>query len=91
MAKRIAQQELRELALVGARARYQELRTSLTALLRTFPELARNGGARAPLATRGAGKPGRKKPMTASERRQVSERMTKYWADRRAAKAKAKK
>jgi hypothetical protein len=33
-------------------------------------------------------KPGRKHPMSAAERRAVSERMRKYWAERRAAKAK---
>ncbi len=86
MAKRMAQDELRALALVGARARYADLRSELNALLRTFPELGRSGAA-AP-AVRRRKKAGRKSPMTAAERRQVSERMKKYWAERRASKGK---
>jgi len=31
-------------------------------------------------------KPGRKTPMTAAERKEVSERMKRYWAGRRAGK-----
>jgi hypothetical protein len=85
VAKGIAQEELRSLALVGARARYADLRAQMTALLKTFPELERAG---APATPRRARKPGRKNPMTAAERRQVSERMKKYWAERRAARGK---
>lgn len=84
MAKRIAQDELRAFALVGARARYADLRAELNALLKAFPELGRSGGAAAGRRKRA----GRKSPMTAAERRQVSERMKKYWAERRASKAK---
>lgn len=84
MAKRIAQDELRAFALVGARARYADLRAELNALLKAFPELGRSGGA----AAGGRKRAGRKSPMTAAERRQVSERMKKYWAERRASKAK---
>jgi hypothetical protein len=85
VAKGIAQDELRSLALVGARARYADLRSQMTALLKTFPELGR-AGAVAPAGRKR--KAGRKSPMSASERRQVSERMKKYWAERRAARSK---
>ena len=85
MAKRIAQDELRALALVGARARYADLRAELNALLKAFPELGRSGGAAAGGRKHRAG---RKSPMSAAERRQVSERMKKYWAERRTARGK---
>lgn len=91
MAKRIAQAELRELALVGARARLLTLRTEIASLVRLFPELGRGsvtGGGAAPGVTKRRKKPGRKHPMSAAERKAVSERMRKYWAERRAAKSK---
>jgi hypothetical protein len=87
---KIAPVELRRLAVVGARARLVELKAEMASLVRAFPEIGRagavtvGGGA---VAVRRA-KPGRKTPMTAAERREVSERMKKYWAARRAAKNK---
>ena len=70
---------LREFALVGARARLQELRTEEAALRSDFPELFR-GTRTAPAA--GSKKRGRP-AMTAAQKKAVSERMKKYWADRR--------
>ena len=94
MAKRIAQAELRELALVGARARVLTLRTEIASLVGLFPELARGSQARSGGVdvglTKRRKKPGRKHPMSAAERKAVSERMRKYWAERRAAKGSAK-
>ena len=86
MAKKIADNELRSLALVGARARLSALQGELASLLATFPELrgGRASGAAGPLVKRN--KPGRKHPMSAAEKKAVSERMRKYWADRRAGK-----
>ena len=84
MAKKIADNELRSLALVGARARLSTLQGELASLLATFPELrgARVSAAEgSPLKRK---KPGRKHPMSAAEKKAVSERMRKYWADRRA-------
>ena len=93
MAKRIALAELRELALAGARAKLITLRTEIASLVRMFPELSRGSQARSTGdAEDGARtrrrKPGRKRPMSAEERKAVSERMRKYWAARRAAKSK---
>jgi hypothetical protein len=92
VAKRIPQAELRELALVGARARLLTLRTEMASLVRLFPELGRGSQAKSAGVelglTKMRKKPGRKHPMSAAERRAVSERMRKYWAERRAAKAK---
>jgi len=84
VAKRIADRELRGFALVGARARLGALQAEVASLLATFPEL-RGGKAAATagsLPTRK--KSGRKRPMSAAEKKAVSERMRKYWADRRA-------
>jgi len=86
VAKKIADSELRGFALVGARARLGALQAEVASLLTTFPELrggkGATGGARLP---RGK-KPGRKRPMSAAEKKAVSERMRKYWAERRAGK-----
>ena len=84
MAKKIADSELKRLALPGARARLSALQAEVAALLATFPELGGARAARASGATRK--KPGRKRPMSAAEKKVVSERMRKYWADRRARK-----
>lgn len=84
MAK-MASVELRQLALVGARARLQELQGEIAALVKAFPEIGR-AGARPVMTTIKRRKPGRKTPMTAAERKEVSERMKRYWAGRRAGK-----
>ncbi len=94
MAKKIADSELRRLALPGAQAKLTALKEEIAALLETFPELRRGAGASrggqaaqaANGATRRRNKPGRKSPMTAAERKVVSDRMKKYWAERRSRK-----
>ena len=85
MAKTIGDSTLREFALVGARAKLTALEAEIAALVRTFPELRRGRSAGKATAPAAAGsKRGRKKPMSSAERRAVSERMRKYWAERRA-------
>jgi hypothetical protein len=79
-------EQLKALARQGAAQRYQELQAELAALKATFPELARAGGARK-LASVGASAPRRRRSMNAAQRKEVSERMTKYWAARRAEKS----
>ncbi len=91
MAKKIAESELRSLALVGARARLSTLQAEIASLLATFPQLrsgrlTRAGSAGVDVARRRGKKPGRKRPMSAAEKKAVSERMRKYWAERRAGK-----
>jgi hypothetical protein len=87
VAKELSQAQLRELALVGARARLDELRRQEDELRGAFPELfrgggrGRRGGAAAGIAA--AAKTRRRPKMSAAARKAVSERMTKYWADRR--------
>jgi hypothetical protein len=86
VAKRMAETELRSLALVGARARLGVLQAEIASLLATFPELRGGRALAAAPAPRQGKKRGRKRPMTAAEKKAVSERMRKYWAERRAKK-----
>ncbi len=83
------QEQLRRLARLGAVARLEQLREEEAAIRAEFPELF--GGSRGP------GKAGAKNPaprkrrrpaMTAAQRKEVSERMRKYWAERRKASGK---
>jgi hypothetical protein len=76
--------DMKEYARRGARVRVEELTQELTAIYRAFPELRRGGGSAAAPAR--AIK--RRKPMSAAQKREVSRRMKKYWADRRKANAK---
>jgi hypothetical protein len=77
--------DLKQYALRGAQARAQELQQELTAIYRAFPGLRRGGGAAAASRDRPVR---RRKPMTAAQKREVSRRMKKYWAERRKANAK---
>jgi hypothetical protein len=81
VARDINQARLRELALVGAKARLEELKQEEAQLRSDFPELGRASRSAAPAGS--GAKRRRRKPMSAAQRKQVSERMTKYWAERR--------
>jgi len=72
--------KLREYALVGARARLQELRGEEATLRQQFPELFRGSGPARPAAP---ARKGGRRPLSAAEKKAISERMRKYWADRR--------
>jgi hypothetical protein len=67
----------------------KQLRAEIIAIERTFPELAIPQKRR---AVRDALQKARKRvrTMTAAERKAVSERMKKYWAERRKERAKIK-
>ena len=77
----MARFDLRQYARNGAQARAAELRKELAAIYKAFPELRRAEG------TRGNTGGGRRKPMSAAQRKAVSARMKKYWASRRKANA----
>ena len=88
----LSQEQLRRLARLGAVARLEQLRQEEAAIRAEFPELFGRGrdAARAAVApTPAPGAPaknggGRKRrPMSAARRKAVSERMRKYWAERR--------
>jgi hypothetical protein len=83
--------DLKDLARRGAIARLAELQAESAAILKAFPELKKAG--RAGIAYTDDGTtilPGRKsrrgrRPMSAAQRKAVSVRMKKYWAQRRKA------
>jgi hypothetical protein len=84
------QDQLRRLARLGAVARLEQLRQEEAAIRAEFPELfgrgRRDPGNSKPAA--GTGREGRRRrSMTAANRKAVSERMRKYWAERRKSKA----
>ncbi|HVZ22279.1 MAG TPA: hypothetical protein VG871_14505 [Vicinamibacterales bacterium] len=80
---------LKDLARAGAEAALRELRAEIIAIERTFPELKIPARRRAVARSlQRAERRGRS--MSAAARKAVSERMKKYWAERRKAKAKLK-
>ena len=80
----LSSEQLKRLARLGAQARLEELRKEEDAIRRTFPDLfgGRGRGRRA-AGAQGAAPSGRRSRMSAAARRAVSERMKKYWAERR--------
>jgi hypothetical protein len=85
----LSQEQLRRLARLGAVARLEQLRAEEAAIRSEFPELFGRGrredaAATAPAAT---GPRRRRRKMSAAARKVVSERMRKYWAERRKGKA----
>ena len=78
--------DLKAYARRGAEARIAELTAELNEIHRAFPDLRR--GAIGPSAARdGAGRRRQKrKPMSAAQKAEVSRRMKKYWAARKAKK-----
>lgn len=89
------QDQLRRLARLGALSRLEELRREEQAIRAEFPDLFRGGrgrgrgrraGAEAEAPARPGGGRRRKRSMSAAQRKEVSDRMRKYWAERRKAK-----
>jgi hypothetical protein len=82
-------EQLRRLARLGAIARLEQLKQEESAIRAEFPELFGRGrrGAVAESA-KAVGRRRRKKKMSAAARKAVSERMRKYWAERRKSKGK---
>ena len=87
----LSQEQLRRLARLGAIARLEQLREEEAAIRSEFPELfgrgRREDGAVAASAPASGKRRRRRKSMSADARKAVSERMRKYWAERRKAKA----
>ncbi len=91
----LKQEVLRNLAKLGAQARLEQIEMERRAILATFPELGGGGRrpgrpARSEQATEAPAKRRRRRrrTMNAAQRKEVSERMRKYWAERRKAKGK---
>jgi hypothetical protein len=82
--------DLKSLARLGAETRLAELIAEVDAILAAFPDLGstvarrRKRGGDGPLAKAEVPKPAVRRPkMTASQKKAVSIRMKKYWAERR--------
>jgi hypothetical protein len=82
----LTRNELQHLARLGAKARLEELRQEEAAIRRAFPDLFSRGGSRQDAPAGKAGRTRRRRKMSAAARKAVSDRMRKYWADRRKAK-----
>jgi hypothetical protein len=80
---------LKDLARRGAEVALKELRAEIVAIERTFPELGLPASRRA-LRRSVEDATSRTRRMSAAARKAVSERMKKYWAERRKARAKIK-
>lgn len=95
MANELSKDDLRRFARLGAMRRLEDIRREEAAIRAAFPELFEGGSPRraaAPAAKTAkvgrAAKAGRKRSnMSPAMRKAVSERMKKYWAGRRKAKA----
>jgi hypothetical protein len=82
-------EQLKALARQGAESTLKQLRAEIIAIERAFPELRLPAGRRA--VRRSLQKAGKRtRQMSAAARQAVSERMTRYWAERRKARAKLK-
>ena len=76
--------DLKAYARRGAEARVAELTAELNEIYKAFPDL-RSGGASAPRVAGGARRR-KRRGMSAAQKAEVSKRMKKYWAQRRAKK-----
>ena len=87
----LSQEQLRRLARLGAMGRLEQLHQEEAAIRAEFPELFRRGRKNADGNGAGSGQASgarrRRRRMPAAARKAVSERMRKYWAERRKTKA----
>jgi hypothetical protein len=86
MLANLSQEQLRRLARLGAMARLEQLRQEEAAIRSEFPELF-GRGRHGETGNGEAAAPRRRRAMSAAARKIVSERMRKYWAERRKSKA----
>jgi hypothetical protein len=87
--RRLDGERIGELARIGAEMTLKRLRAEIVAIERAFPELklpARRRQMRRALRQAST----RTRTMSAEARRSVSERMKRYWAERRKAQARMK-
>jgi hypothetical protein len=85
----LSAERLKELARAGAEQALKHLQAEIIAIERTFPELALPR-ARSALSRSLSQATSRTRRMSAAARKAVSERMKRYWAERRKALAKVK-
>ena len=90
MTEKLKDSDLRRYAVLGAEARLLELNKETASIYQSFPELRKQRGARslpvtgAVVAAR-AGRRSRQRTMSDAQREEVSQRMKRYWAQRRGA------
>jgi hypothetical protein len=87
----LAKFNLKEYARSGAAARVAELNAELQEIYRAFPDMRATRGRRIANKSNASASRGhrrRRKPMSAAQKKAVSARMKKYWAERRKAKPK---
>jgi hypothetical protein len=82
-------ERLRELARLGAEVTLRQLRAEIVAIERAFPEL-KLASKRRQVRTALRQARASTRTMSAAARRAVSERMKRYWAERRKAQARVK-
>jgi hypothetical protein len=87
LATDLSRDDLRRLARLGALSRLAELRKEEAAIRAAFPDLFRGGGRgkAAGTAAQPARRARKRRKMSSAEKKAVSERMKKYWAERRKA------
>ena len=85
----LSAEKLRDLARTGAEVALKRLRAEIIAIERTFPEL-RLPQRRRELRRSVNTATNRARSMSVAARKAVSERMKRYWAERRKAQAKVK-
>jgi len=78
----LSREQLQRLARLGAQSRIDELEREIAAIRQAFPGVGRTASGGAPVRKR------KRSRMSPAARRAVSERMKKYWAERRKAKGK---
>ena len=81
-------EQLRRLARLGAVARLEQLKQEEAAIRAEFPELFGRGRRATVAETTKPERRRRRRSMSSAERKAVSERMRRYWAERRKAKGK---
>jgi hypothetical protein len=79
--------DLKAYARRGAEVRVAELTAELNDIYKVFPDLRRGAGSASQAAGAGAVRRRKRRGMTAAQKAEVSKRMKKYWAARKAKKA----
>ena len=85
----LSTEKLRQLARTGAEAALKHLRAEIIAIERTFPELALPKRRKA-IVKSVKQATNRTRRISAAARKAASERMTRYWAERKKAQAAAR-
>ena len=79
----LTQEQLQRLARLGAVARLEQIRQEEADIRAAFPELFGRGRSAQVVDGKVKGSARKRRKMSADARKAVSERMRKYWAERR--------